>query len=311
MDRRLLAIANSVILKNDRTPAIGLYNGKLGNALFLYHYNHLTGYESYRKFADDLIDRIYETVRNDKQLPNGFADGISGIGWGIGYLAKHHFVESGNIWGQMDYLLRKRWDIHKIMNMETAVWGDILYWWQRHSLNVDEGNSETYRQIDDLLIYYGQMISLAPENFPVAALNSLLYLMIQFQAQNMRIISKIEEIILKQIYSGEVPPADLETTLRFTQLRPDWFSAGIKEKIATVSGKKIIDSNDIPAYLEKSAWQNLLYFDNESTSMQKELAEQWLTPAYIGERLTGLKNDEVSLKGGLTALGMMILQTQG
>lgn len=315
MDKRLLAIGNTLILKNDNISPPGLYNGKMGNIIFLYHNAELLGCEIFRKFGDNLIDRIYEVIGKDKQIPENFAEGLSGIGWGLEYLIQHNFVESGqdNICRQMDYILKKRWDVGRLMNMEFPIGADILYWWMRYREGISSENQLVIDDMDNLLIYYGQLISVAPSCFPLSVINTVLFLILNYSTLTditPRIISKITELVQKQMNSGIISVIDLDTTKRFVSLKPGLFSKTFRQRIEKTVLVDPAEKEESVDYLQRCAWQNLIYFNNESTVVQKEMAEHWITLDYVEERLLKLKKDEISLKGGLTALGMMIVQTK-
>lgn len=92
MDTHLQRIVNVLLLNASFIPNHGLLNGKMGIAIFIYHYARYTKNAIYTCYAGELIDEIYEEI--NKNTPIDFADGLTGIGWGIEYLAKNGFVEA-------------------------------------------------------------------------------------------------------------------------------------------------------------------------------------------------------------------------
>jgi hypothetical protein len=92
IDERLLRIANVLLLNASFIDNPGLLNGKMGIAIFFYHYARYTGNKIYDDYAGELIDEIYEEINTN--TPVDFANGLTGIGWGIEYLVKNHFVEA-------------------------------------------------------------------------------------------------------------------------------------------------------------------------------------------------------------------------
>ena len=64
----------------------------MGIAIFLYHYAQQTGIEIYETYAGELIDEIYEMISTQTSV--NFADGLTGIGWGIEYLVRSGFIET-------------------------------------------------------------------------------------------------------------------------------------------------------------------------------------------------------------------------
>jgi hypothetical protein len=71
---------------------IGLLNGKMGIAIFFYHYSRYCGNKIYEDYAGELIDEIYEEINSS--TPVNFANGLTGIGWGIEYLIQNKFVDA-------------------------------------------------------------------------------------------------------------------------------------------------------------------------------------------------------------------------
>jgi lantibiotic modifying enzyme len=86
-------IVHHLMLKSLSIRDCGLFYGKMGIALFFYHYSKYTNNIVYSDFADDLLDEVWETAYND--LPVSFVSGIIGIAWSIEYLLQNSFV-AGN-----------------------------------------------------------------------------------------------------------------------------------------------------------------------------------------------------------------------
>lgn len=84
--------ARSLMLRASFVHNLGLLNGKMGIAIFFYHYARYTKCKLYEQFAGELIDEMYEDM--NRNVPLGFAHGLSGIAWGIAYLLKHQFVSA-------------------------------------------------------------------------------------------------------------------------------------------------------------------------------------------------------------------------
>jgi len=92
VDRRLQRIANVLLLNASFIDNLGLLNGKMGIAIFFYHYSRYTGNKIFEDYAGELIDEIYEEINTN--TPVDFANGLTGIGWGIEYLVKNMFLEA-------------------------------------------------------------------------------------------------------------------------------------------------------------------------------------------------------------------------
>ncbi len=87
-------LAKQWLLSESFTDNPGLLNGKTGLAIYFFQYARYSGNKKYDTFARDLIDEVAEEI--NALTPVHFRDGLCGIGWGIIYLIRNHFLE-GNI----------------------------------------------------------------------------------------------------------------------------------------------------------------------------------------------------------------------
>jgi hypothetical protein len=92
VEKRLDLIANVLLINASFIENPGLLNGKMGIAIFFYHYAKYPGKKIYEEYACALIDEIYEEI--DLKTPVDFANGLIGIGWGINYLIQNGYVEA-------------------------------------------------------------------------------------------------------------------------------------------------------------------------------------------------------------------------
>lgn len=127
-DDFLESIINGYFSRSEPQTGIGLFNGKMGKAIFFFlcaRYKHSVACE---EFAESLLDDVCEEIHLD--MPVGLEDGLCGIGWGMEYLA-----QQGCIKGDTDEILE---DIEvEIMkknlleladfSLETGLTGILLY----------------------------------------------------------------------------------------------------------------------------------------------------------------------------------------
>ncbi len=92
VDDRLRRIADVLLLNASFLENIGLLNGKMGIAIFFYHYSRYSGAKIFEDYAGELIDEIYEEINSNTTV--NFEEGLTGIGWGIEYLVKNGFVQA-------------------------------------------------------------------------------------------------------------------------------------------------------------------------------------------------------------------------
>lgn len=79
-----------LMLKTFFEKEIGISNGKMGILLALVEYNKLYPNKVYEEYIDNLIDNIWENIH--QSLPIDFANGLSGIGWGVDFLLYHKII---------------------------------------------------------------------------------------------------------------------------------------------------------------------------------------------------------------------------
>jgi glycosyltransferase involved in cell wall biosynthesis len=70
---------------------IGLLKGRMGLAIFLFHYAQFSEQEQYTALAEKTLEELLKDIKADTHY--SFATGLSGIGWGIEYLHRRGFVE--------------------------------------------------------------------------------------------------------------------------------------------------------------------------------------------------------------------------
>jgi len=90
----------------DQLP-IGLFEGKMGLAIYFYHQARLTNEKRYKTFANKLLNSMYEQIHS--KLPVDLKSGLTGICFGILYL-----IETGFIKGNPNFVLKDLDD--KIIN---------------------------------------------------------------------------------------------------------------------------------------------------------------------------------------------------
>lgn len=127
IDDELSFIARHLMLYGSYIPNLGILSGKMGIAIFFYHYAAYTKCSRYRRFADELIEEVYHEVA--KNTPKDFANGLCGIVWGLTYLVQCGFLDmDDDIFEELDSKIME-WDISNITDysIETGLSGVGLY----------------------------------------------------------------------------------------------------------------------------------------------------------------------------------------
>lgn len=131
-----------LILHSSFLDNIGLYHGKLGVALCLYHYAKHIKDPLYNEIADDLLEQVLSNI--PVQMPIDFANGICGIGWGICYLLNNRFVEgnANEILKELDMrILEYNPSQMHNLSLETGIEGMAAYLAQRQKAINNENES--------------------------------------------------------------------------------------------------------------------------------------------------------------------------
>ena len=92
MERQLRDIAALLLLHGTLTECPGLVHGKMGIAIFFFHYARYTGNELFEEYAYDLIEEIHDQLHANTAAD--YEQGIAGIGVGMDYLLKNSFLQA-------------------------------------------------------------------------------------------------------------------------------------------------------------------------------------------------------------------------
>ncbi|MCD8178554.1 MAG: hypothetical protein LUE98_14480 [Tannerellaceae bacterium] len=121
------AILHQSILNAELVNNNGIYGGKMGKVLFFCYYAKHSNNELYIEFADEILDKVVETLSPLNGI--GFAYGLSGIGWGILHLMKNGFIEpDSSILNDIDKEIMK-YDPRRFddFTFETGLLGIMYY----------------------------------------------------------------------------------------------------------------------------------------------------------------------------------------
>jgi hypothetical protein len=90
IEQRLPQIADMLLLNGTLTECPGLVHGKMGIAVFFFHYAQYTGNMLFADYAIDLISEMQSQIHVNS--PADYEKGIAGIGAGIDYLIRNKFL---------------------------------------------------------------------------------------------------------------------------------------------------------------------------------------------------------------------------
>lgn len=135
-------IANHLVLKVNASSTNGLVHGKFGIVIFLFHYSSYSANDTYRKFAEIVLENIVEDVHMNS--PQGFCEGLIGIGWGIEYLYQNGFVQgnTNEVLNEFDELvLQVDLDHLNDLNLDNGL-GGILHYVLTRLYTIEKENKE-------------------------------------------------------------------------------------------------------------------------------------------------------------------------
>ena len=90
IDKELRQIVDMLLLNGTLTECPGLLHGKIGIAIFFFHYAKYTGNDLFADYAIDLISETLNQIHVNS--PADYKKGIAGIGVGIDYLIQNSFL---------------------------------------------------------------------------------------------------------------------------------------------------------------------------------------------------------------------------
>lgn len=163
IEARLRRIANVLLLNASFTDNLGLLNGKMGIAIFFYQYSKYSGNKIYSDYAGELIDEIYEEINTNTLVD--FANGLTGIGWGIEYLVKNGYVEANTdeALAEIDKIIfQSSIDKPFLLNNSKDMFGYGLYFISRfRGMEEDNIKLSTYAKKENLLYLTDQLDRIA------------------------------------------------------------------------------------------------------------------------------------------------------
>ena len=332
IDARLQRIANVLLLNASFTNNIGLLNGKMGIAIFFYHYSRHTENKLFEDYAGDLIDEIYKEINTS--TPVDFANGLMGIGWGIEYLVREKFLEADtdDVLSDIDNIVfRATLKTPALITNQTDIFGFGLYYLAR--LNGRENDNDNLNTVikKQMLIYLHddcerlltkeELFDLKVPQLTINQIISIVYFLTELQRLKLFPVklAKLEGYLPKYILEkAEKPKYEIERTALIQLLTE--FSKKLTNKNLNSEYLQICESMKVETNKElqtnisilngfiKSTWYSLLYpvsFQNMQLA-EKALAiadneESW------NQRLDELNIDNFGLDNGMAGLGLAIL----
>lgn len=91
IEENLNRVADMLIINGTLLKCPGLWYGRMGAAVFFFHYGRYTGNELFEEYAIEIIEQIQKAIHQDS--PVSYNRGLAGIGVGIEYLTQNGFLD--------------------------------------------------------------------------------------------------------------------------------------------------------------------------------------------------------------------------
>ncbi|MCD8179459.1 MAG: hypothetical protein LUE98_19480 [Tannerellaceae bacterium] len=170
----LQQIANSLYVNIQYINNTGLLSGITGCSLFLYKYARYSNHTLYSDLADELIEILYDKLT--QELPLNFANGLSGIAWGIHHMAAGQYIEiEENALEEIEALI---YDM-KTGQFETDLQTDLpLFSKGLYALHLSGEKERLSRIITESVQF---LTTYADPNIALSYLNSVIYFILGCQ----------------------------------------------------------------------------------------------------------------------------------
>ncbi|MBN1183728.1 MAG: hypothetical protein JXB49_15660 [Bacteroidales bacterium] len=338
IEDRLLRIANVLLLNASFIDNPGLLNGKMGIAIFFYHYAKYTTKKIYKDYADELIDEIYEDINTS--TPVNFENGLTGIGWGIEYLVNNKFVEADTDEALIyldNEIYRHRINSPILISKGNDLFGYGFYYISRilgHKIDDDDLNTliKKYHLIFltdecERILEQKTYTRLNIESLGIDCINSFIWFLLEIKKLNV-FPFKVDKLLktlpdhIEPIVDASEDRAGLRLLAKLTE--------NIKEEanyaLSNGSLKEIIENSQnskdnkelVPAkmisYFIKNTWQGIIYnpyyaHHNFRESQFESLFEIIDTETNWKSVLDRLTSENMGLTG-LAGLGLGLLKAQ-
>lgn len=147
-------IAQRLIVNGTLTEQPGLFYGKIGIAIFFFHYARFTGNELFEDYAMDLIEEVQKQM-NTTKIPLRYDIGLSGIGAGYEYMLQNGFleVEDSDIFNEFDDRMYRAamYEWYPNLNLPEGLTG-----WGRYFIYRIQGNGQRNAKLHEALIHIVQ-----------------------------------------------------------------------------------------------------------------------------------------------------------
>lgn len=322
---QLQNIADVIIMKANTTENLGLFNGKMGMAIYLYHYSRLTGINFYEESAGQLIDDIYNKINPSTAL--NFSDGIIGIFWGIDYLAKNGFIDINmdEAICEIDQIVFQS-QLKNIVCIESSndLFGFGLYYLFRFRGREEENENATILFIKQMTIYMvdecerllikKKYLEVNIPRISGGQLNSIIYFLLEVHRAGLFPV-KVNKLIfylpqyMEEVIQSDDCKADLLTMQQLTVkvceiLTDSALLTQFKEILMKLNSLQDLNGEMIIEDFCRLNWHSMVYFPLVNNKGIFSSIDHNMILNFINE---AIRSHEVGLDKGLAGLGLILM----
>ena len=288
-ENTLMKVANGLSANMQIMKSPGLLHGKMGAAIFLYLYARYSGCSVYSDLADYQMKEIFIARYN---LPGSFANGMSGIGWGIHYLIREEFI-NGNENILADIENRFYHIIRQNANEEMLDVG-LYFALCRPVFMNDLLSSLLAKQLTGFL---------SSGCHPLGILNKVMALSLRMPIHQVHPYEKmLFHAVLYAIEAQLYRLSDLMCCKDFMRAFGEKSANNVWDKL---SGRceTILQDRDLRKDRLETVWQRLVFFDGK---IDINYDTDWMSEL-VNNLIKSITEPDLYLSGGLSAIGFDIL----
>ena len=288
-DTTLMQIANYLSANIQFLTGHGLLKGKMGVAVYLYHYARYSDFICYKHLADRLIDEVLSAI---SKQDISISIGLSGIGWGIKHLLKEQFVQTDdNLLVDFDECILRYIKEHTDENILNG----CLYLTSDYPKPLDESVIHVFAQQFPLFLSSG--------SYPLATLNKLLAVTGHIPNQYLYPWSdNLPDAAIQAIDTQLFCLSDIMICKNllevFIDQRENKAWDILYDKCTYILSDGISNTDCI-----ETIWQNLVYLGNTS----KEIHDLVWISTQVTSIIKNFNKKYLFLAAGLPAMGMSLL----
>ena len=287
-EKILKQIANILSVNLQMETQAGLLQGKMGIALFFYHYARYTGNKRYDFFPEEYMSLAgkYLSFNSEKNITHGMA----GLGWGIDYMIRNGFIDAEeDALDNVDPIIKKvdnRGFIDEIA-LNIPLFSKGLYFLQRKNAEL----------VYESLLEVTHFIKTNPGiNIPLMYINSIVYVasvspeLFRNTSFNDVLPDFLFDIAVKNINSEGVDIQDYMLLKKNISLMPEHQAS---------KWSKLLESRNELTLTPDCYWIDFIFPDGEKAIVNTEKTYAW-----IQSFLNRLDYEMISIYKGLAGIGL-------